>query len=146
MDVEIELDAPCAAGRLFSEVDDLARYPSWLAVVRSVRPLEGSAWSVGIGARVGPFTRTKRLRMVRTHHDPPREVRFERAELDGVEHSAWVLEAWVLEAQVADGPAGSRLRMRLHHDGALGPLGPLVEQALRLEVGRARPRLLARLR
>src|SRR3546814_13327123 len=52
--------------------------------------------------------------MVRTVHDEPGSARFERAEHDGREHSAWALDAAI--EPLAD---GSRLTMRLHSGGRL---------------------------
>jgi hypothetical protein len=94
------------------------------------------AWSVDLRGSLGPFARTKRLRMARTLHEPGR-VRFERLEHDGRDHSAWVLSADV----TPDGDGGSRLSMHLHYGGRLG--GPLVERLLADEITRSRPRLLA---
>ncbi len=78
----------------------------------------------------------KRLRMVRTRHEAPSGVRFERAEVDGRDHSPWVLEA-----DVAAHPDGSELTMRLHYGGGL--FGPVLERVLRDEIERSRLRLLA---
>src|SRR5688500_11916467 len=93
------LDA--APARVFAEVADLGTYPRWLGIVHAAVPASagdagdevGPAWSVEIGARLGPLRRTKRVRMVRVVCDEPTAVRFERVEDDGREHSAWVLQA-----------------------------------------------------
>ncbi|HEX6416916.1 MAG TPA: SRPBCC family protein [Acidimicrobiales bacterium] len=141
MDVTADLDAPCAPDALFAWVDDLGRYPEWLDIVPRASAVDphpddpGPAWSVDLRGRLGPFARSKRLRMVRTVHEPGR-VRFERAEHDGRHHSPWVLSA---EVHAIDG--GSRLRMHLHYGGSL--VGPLVERLLTDEITRSRPRLLA---
>lgn len=87
--------------KLFEVVGDIGTYPHWLDVVSEVDPTEeGEAWLITLRARVGPFARSKRLRMVRTVHDPADEgkaavARFERQETDGKEHSNWVLAARV---------------------------------------------------
>lgn len=138
MDLTFELEAPVSPARLFVEVEDLEGYPGWLGLVLSASP--GPPWDVEIGARVGPVRRAKRLRMERTVHDPPNHVRFERREADGEAHSRWVLDAVVRPV----GP-GSHLRVQLSYGGGLGPLGPVLERVLAVEVARARPRLLARL-
>lgn len=140
MDVNAELVAPCGVEELFSWVDDLAKYPEWLEIVPRAEAAEphpddaGPAWSVDLLGRLGPLARSKRLRMVRTVHEPNRLVRFERADHDGREHSAWILEA---EVRPAEGE--SVLSMRLHYGGALG--GPLVEKLLSDEIEKSRPRL-----
>lgn len=138
MDIVADLVAPCPPDELIAWVDDLAVYPRWLGIVTLAEPVDdpdgGSAWAVDLRGRLGPFTRSKRLRMVRTiGHDG--RFRFEREELDGRRHSPWVLDA-VVEA---DG-AGSRLEMRLHYGGGL--FGPVLERVLRDEIDRGRRRLL----
>ncbi|HET9609481.1 MAG TPA: SRPBCC family protein [Acidimicrobiales bacterium] len=141
MDVTADLDAPCPPDELFAWVDDLGRYPRWLDIVPRASAAEphpddpGPAWSVDLRGRLGPFARSKRLRMARTVHEP-RRVRFERVEHDGRQHSPWVLSA-----EVTGIAGGSRLRMHLHYGGSL--VGPLVERLLADEIARSRPRLLA---
>jgi hypothetical protein len=63
-------------------------------------------------------------------------ARFERAELDGRNHSPWVLEA-----DVAACAGGCELHMRLHYGGSL--FGPVLERLLGDEIERSRLRLLA---
>jgi hypothetical protein len=144
VDVTAILDTPCSPEVLFEWVSDLGRYPRWLDIVPRADPAEDSdgvddapAWTVDLRGRLGPFARSKRLRMVRTRNDAPMAVAFERRERDGRSHSPWLLEA-----QVADGAdGGSRLVMRLHYGGGLW--GPLVERLLSDEIERSKPRLLA---
>ncbi len=143
MDVDVNLEAPCPPETLFAWVEDLGLYPRWLDLVpraESEAPAEGDpgpAWLVDLRARMGPFARSKRLRMVRTVHDAPRVARFERLEHDGREHSAWVLQATVEPV----GAAASCLTMHLHYGG--GMFGPVLERKLHDEVARCRPRLLS---
>jgi uncharacterized protein YndB with AHSA1/START domain len=142
MEVTADLVAPCSPERLFGWVDDLAHYPEWLDIVPRATPVEaqdgdpGPAWSVDLRGRLGPFAHSKRLRMVRTVHEVPERVRFERLEHDGRRHSPWVLEA-----RVAPDPGGSLLTMRLHYGGSL--VGPVVERLLADEIRQSKPRLLA---
>ncbi|MDP8953402.1 MAG: SRPBCC family protein [Actinomycetota bacterium] len=142
MDVDVGLEAPCAPEALFAWVDDLGRYPRWLDLVPRAEPdaaLDGDpgpAWVVDLRARLGPLSRSKRLRMVRTVHEPPRVARFQRLEHDGLEHSAWVLQATVEPI----GETASRLTMHLHYSGGL--FGPVLDKKLHDEVARCRPRLL----
>ena len=132
------LDAPCPPDVLFAWVSDLGRYPEWLDIVPRAVPIdEGKAWSVDLRGRLGPFARSKRLRMERTVCDEPSgRVRFERVEHDGRSHSPWVLTADVSETS-----DGSRLTMHLHYGGGL--FGPVIERLLSDEIERSRPRLLA---
>lgn len=131
-----DLEAPCPPAALFGWVDDLARYPVWLDLVREARPLGADRWEVTLTASLGPLRRSKRLRMTRTELEPGTRARFERREDDGREHASWVLEA-----RVEDHPAGSRLTMDLRYDGRFW--GPVLERVLRDEINRARPRLAA---
>src|SRR6476659_865119 len=141
MDVTATLDAPCTREELFSCVADLSRYPEWLDIVPRAVPADdggdGPAWTIDLRGRLGPFARSKRLRMVRTRNDAPERVVFERRERDGRSHSPWLLEATV----TAGDDGGSRLTMHLHYGGGLW--GPLVERLLADEIERSRPRLLA---
>ena len=139
MDVEAELLAPCPPEELYRWVEDLATYPRWLEIVTRAEPVDdddgGAVWAVDLRGRLGPLARSKRLRMVRTVHDGT-DVRFEREELDGRDHSPWVLAATVTPA---DG--GAHLLMRLHYGGGL--FGPVLERVLRDEIEGSRGRLLA---
>src|SRR5258705_428708 len=136
MDVSASLDAPFPASAVFPWVADLDRYPEWLDIVRSAVPDGGEAWSVDLRARLGPFSRSKRLRMVRAELLTDRRARFERSELDGRAHSPWVLEA-VLEP---DGEAACHVTMSLHYGG--GGLSSAVERLLRSEIERCKRRLI----
>jgi uncharacterized protein YndB with AHSA1/START domain len=137
VDVVALLDAPHPAERVWPVVSDLSSYPRWLDIVpRADLDADGS-WTVDLRGRLGPFARTKRLRMIRTTADEPRLAVFERAELDGRDHSPWILRAEV----DADGDTGSRLTMRLHYGGSL--FGPVLERLLGDTIERSRPRLLA---
>ena len=148
MDVTAELDADCPPEVLFEWVEDLGRYPSWLDIVPRAEPGAGTgerpAWSVDLRGRLGPLARSKRLRMVRTVHQPPSTAVFERVELDGRSHAPWVLRAEV--AALDPGSPGadrSRLTMHLHYGGGLW--GPVLERVLGDEIERSRPRLLRRI-
>jgi hypothetical protein len=66
--------------------------------------------------------------------EPDRVVVFERDELDGRAHSAWVLRA-----EVAPRPDGSRLAMHLYYSGRLW--APVLDRLLGEEIERAQARL-----
>lgn len=141
MDVTADLDTGVSVERLFRQVEALDGYPDWLEIVVRAVPAEpieadeGPAWSVDLRGSLGPLARSKRLRMVRTRHEPPRSVTFERREVDQRDHSAWVLRA-----DVAELDGGSRLTMRLHYGGSLW--GPIIERLLRDAIEDSRARLL----
>jgi hypothetical protein len=141
VDISATMLAPCSPSVLFAEVEDLTSYPAWLTIVPRAEVTEpgdrdeGPAWLVELRGRIGPLARSKRLRMVRTVYEAGRRVRFERRELDGREHSAWVLEASVH----ADGAHASTLEMALHYGGSFG--GSMLEKLLNDEIEASRPRL-----
>ena len=146
MHVRALLDAPVSPEALFAWVGDLARYPKWLDIVRSAAPLRSSgpsgpsdpsdppAWDVVLQARVGPFRRSKRLRMERTGVEDGRWARFERREADGRQHARWSLEA-----HVDPEGAGARLLMDLRYDGALW--SPPLEFLLQRQIEEGKHRL-----
>lgn len=124
------IDAP--QDRVYGIVADLGTYPSWLDLVDTAVPADDAAvpaddaavpaedaadaWVVTLKARVGPFARSKRLRMVRTAADGE-TVRFDRAELDGKDHSSWSMTATV---RPVDGrAASSEVTMDLDYDGPM---------------------------
>lgn len=140
-DIHAEAIAPCAPADLSPLVDDLEAYPSWMRLVHGVTPAgadgEGRpAWQVELRARVGPLARSKRLRMVRTEHRPAERVVFERVEVDGRSHSAWILTV-----QLAPADGGTHLGVALHYGGGLWT-GGVLERVLRDEIDRGRQRLL----
>lgn len=125
---------------LFTIVADLGTYPEWMDLVSRSEPApaqpgdQGPAWLVTLRARVGPFARSKRLRMVRTVHQPTDRVRFERHEVDGRQHSSWVLDT-----TVGDAPAGSEVTMSLRYDGSMW--SGLLDAVLGSQIETAIPRL-----
>jgi hypothetical protein len=123
---------------VFAVLADLATYPHWLRIVASATPADddanddASAWSVELAGRIGPFTKTKRVRMVRTHADPDaRNVRFERRELDGRDHNAWILTGSTTPT--------AEVHVHLHYGG--GRNLPGADLLLRQEVRDAGARL-----
>lgn len=147
MDVHASLDAPCPADALFAFVDDLGCYPQWVDLVHRAEPQAAGAgageagrpaWDVELRARLGPFARSKRLRMERTTHDTAAHVAvFERVEHDGRRHAPWILRAEVIERG-----GTSTLQMHLHYGGGLWTGGAL-ERALADQITRGRERLRA---
>jgi hypothetical protein len=72
----------------------------------------GSPYFVTLIAKIGPFARRKRLRMVRTDSCDDGAT-FERRETDGRQHSTWVLGA---HARAGD---PTIVTMRLAYGGGL---------------------------
>lgn len=135
MEITAELIAPCEPIVLFELVDDLERYPEWLEIVPAASAVEEGVWNIDLRGRVGPFARTKRLRMARTVWQPPTRVVFERDELDDRDHSTWRLSIDIEQIDI-----GSQLEMSLFYSGSL--LQPVVERLLREEIELSRTRLL----
>ena len=142
METTAALQARCDLGTLFAEVESLDRYPAWLDIVpkATAAPSDegdtGPAHFVTLRANVGPLARSKRLRMVRTVHDD-RTVRFERREVDGRDHSSWILDATVSEVDATT----SSLSMRLHYGGSLWV--PMLDRLLQSTIQSSRTRLAA---
>jgi hypothetical protein len=129
---------PAPTDIVFAQVADLCAYPAWLGLVHTAerfasRAPDRPAWSVELRARVGPFARSKQLRMERTELVADQLAVFERAEIDGRNHARWVLRA-ELEPLLDD---QTRLTMHLAYDGALWT-GGLLERVLDEEIRRGR--------
>lgn len=137
-----DLVAPVDAASLFAAIERLDDYPRWLEIVGRVETAEpapgdpGPAWSVDLRGQLGPFRRSKRLRMVREVCEPSTRVEFIRRELDGRSHSRWALNA-----EVVPRGSASQLRMHLHYGGGLWV--PMLDRLLSEEITRSKPRLLA---
>jgi carbon monoxide dehydrogenase subunit G len=132
--LQASLDAPCAPEQMFPFVEDLAQYPNWLTIVAAADGV-APVWDIELRGKLGPFSRSKRLRMVRVTHEDPTRVVFERHEGDGREHAPWKLQA-----NVAPIDSGCRLEVELRYDGALW--GTVIEHLLQDEIERAKARLL----
>lgn len=127
---------PAPPDAVFPYVVDLAQYPAWLGLVHAATPDVGGAtpaWRVELRARVGPFARSKQLRMERTERVEHELAVFERAEVDGREHARWTLRAEL--APTADD--GTLVTMHLSYDGRLWT-GGLLERVLDEEIRRGR--------
>jgi Polyketide cyclase / dehydrase and lipid transport len=129
---------PASAHDVFPYVSRLEAYPPWLRLVHRAEVVADDplpTWDVELRARVGPFARSKRLRMQRVRLEPDRGALFERAEIDGKEHAMWALRVELT-------PDGDEtvLTMHLAYDGRLWT-GGVLERVLDDEVRRARVNL-----
>lgn len=120
---------------LFEQLATLDGYPAWMRLVHRATPLDADegrlAWWVELRAKVGPFARSKQLRMVRTVFEPGRRVRFERVQLDDRDHAQWILTA---EVSGVDGADGAMLAMHLEYTGELwtsAVLGRILDDEVR---------------
>jgi carbon monoxide dehydrogenase subunit G len=139
MDVIATVEVPVTPEKLFAYISDLVNYESWLEIVHSVKLFDANSWTVELRARLGPFARSKRLRMVRTSCDEPNSVVFERVEKDERRHSSWVLSATVSKTTT-----GSLLETKLHYSGSLFT-GGLLERALADQIKTGREKLIQQL-
>ncbi len=100
MDRTITAAISASPARVTDIIGDLATYPHWMELVTEATPDEahpddsGPAWLCTLQAKIGPFSRSKRLRMVRTSFSGG-EALFERGEVDGREHATWTMKAAV---------------------------------------------------
>ena len=128
-----------SAADVFEQLATLDRYPPWMRLVHRVEALPPDdgrpAWRVELRARVGPFARSKQLRMVRTVHEPPHRVRFERVQDDERDHAAWILSA-----AVEDGDGGALVVTELSYSGKLWG-SSVLERVLEDEIGRGKDAL-----
>jgi hypothetical protein len=132
MKIVRRMTAPVDAATLFAHVGSLDDYPGWMPLIHEVEHTnpgddERPAWMVELRAQVGPFARSKRLRMVRAEFEPGMRAVFERSEDDGRQHSAWVLHAELSDVE-ADA-ASTELTMTMRYDGSLWA-GPILERVL----------------
>ena len=108
-------------------VSDLTRYTEWMPMVHaassdstsSARP----AWNVELRAKVGPFARSKRLRMVRTAEESSpglASFTFEREERGSGAHSEWVMNV-----ALAGDETGTTVTIDLMYGGSLWTAGVL---------------------
>ena len=150
MDIEARLTTPAAPSRVLAFVDDLSVYPQWMPLVHRAEPVVGVAdgavaWNVELRAKVGPFARSKKLRMVRSAYERTEgaergdvaRIVFERREIDERQHAMWRLTVTVAAANSAAG--GVELVMQLHYDGRL--FVSVVEAILRQNIDAGRVRL-----
>ena len=143
MDVRVDIDIPCEPSAIYPFVCDLVQYPQWMGLVHSAvhDPMATGpmAWIVELRGKIGPFARSKRLRMQQVVTDSPHHVRFERSENDGQQHGQWVLEVKIADLGTELVPKSS-LKMTLHYGGRL--FSSVVERALQDEIDMSKKRLL----
>jgi uncharacterized protein YndB with AHSA1/START domain len=145
VDITATVEAQVGVEKLFSVIADLTTYSQWLGIVHQVTPQstqsnEPTAWIVELRGKVGPFARSKRLRMVQSTCESPNLVVYERRETDGRKHSPWVLTA-----QVGATSDGSMLTVNLHYGGTLFS-GGVLERLLADQIVQGSERLLSVLR
>ena len=135
----LETDVACPA--LHEVLADLGRYPEWLDIVARAEPAEstdgdlGPAWLVDLQGQIGPFRRSKRLRMVRDVSRVCERVQFVRHELGTSSHSPWTLSVDLHSPRSGT----TNLSVQLYYGGRLWV--PVLDRVLRDEIERSKPRL-----
>jgi hypothetical protein len=145
MDINATIETPVDGAHLHSLLSDLTAYTQWLDIIHQAEATtatdkDESAWNVQLRGKVGPFARSKNLRMVRTVNEVGSRVVFERQETDGRNHSAWILTAAIYELS-----NGSKVDVHLHYGGTLFT-GGVLERLLADQITRGRERLLQALK
>ncbi len=102
---------------------DLSTYSEWVPIVSRVEPDGDEHWFVELRVAIGPFARSKRLRMKRSI-DEGKQIGFVRDESDGRSHAGWELS---LTLEPADHQTS--VHAVLDYDGKMWASGP-VEEAL----------------
>ena len=137
------LDTDVACTTLHEILSDLGRYPEWLDIVARAEPTPGvegdagPAWMVDLVGQVGPFRRSKRLRMVREVSRRAERVEFGRREVDAASHSPWSLSVDLHSPR----SGSTTVSVELYYGGRLWV--PILDRVLSEEIRRSKPRLVA---
>ena len=97
---------------------DIGTYDRWLDFVERVEPSDGG-WIFTLVARVGPFARRKRLRVVETVNAASDHVRLERSEQDGRDHAPWIFDAVLTTAAEGATSSPTEVTITLSYGGKL---------------------------
>ena len=136
MKTEATLVAPTSLTAIRPFISDLGEYERWMPLVHKAITAGPNAWDVELRAKLGPFARSKRLRMERTTASPQLIV-IERREKDGREHAPWRMTCALIESH-----EGITLRVELFYGGALWT-GGLLEKVLVDHIESGRENLMA---
>ncbi len=127
---------PVAPVSVFGHVARLEAYPAWMRLVHAAEVVADEpdpAWAVELRARVGPFARSKQLRMARSECVTDRLAVFERQEVDGRDHACWRLR---VELEPS-GDDATLVTMHLSYDGSLWT-GAVLQKVLDDEIRHGR--------
>jgi carbon monoxide dehydrogenase subunit G len=102
---------------------DLSTYPKWVPIVSSVTQDGEQHWIVELRVSIGPFARSKQLRMERSV-DNDEHIMFTRNESDGRQHAHWELRF-----DMSDVGSQTSVTAVLEYRGTMWTPGP-VEDAL----------------
>ena len=112
MERRIEVDVPYPVEHTAEVLADLGSYPRWITGVSESTSLGDDRWAVVLSARIGPFTRSKKLtmRMTETQSGDARTIDCIRDEGPG--HGQWHVHY-----SVAPSVQGSEVNAVLHYEG-----------------------------
>lgn len=143
MRIEVVHDFDAPPDDVLVWVSDLSQFPRWTNILHEVtveQTTSGSprAWQVELRGKIGPFARSKRLRMVEVPTSIPSKIRFERDEGDGIDHGVWNFEVHV---ESGTEPTTTHLEAIFEYEGRLW--SGAVERLLRDEIESSKRRLTA---
>ena len=141
MKIEVVHDFDAPPESVLVWVSVLSMFPEWTNVLHRVEkersPQDSPhAWQVELRGKIGPFARSKRLRMVQVPASDAGHLRFERRELDGVDHGVWRLDVRV---QRGSASARTHLSAIFEYEGRLW--SGAIERLLRDEIESSKRRL-----
>lgn len=120
MKVDSSVVVPAAPDKVAPFVSSLDRYVEWMPLIHSVAVDGDDAWVVELRAKIGPFARSKRIRMKRSRNVDASGYTFVRDETDGRTHSPWTLS---VDLSSVDG--GTLVAVTMSYEGSLWMGGPL---------------------
>jgi carbon monoxide dehydrogenase subunit G len=116
-------DIAAASDAVQAVLRNLSTYPDWMPIVSSAKTDGDDHWLVELRVAIGPFARSKRIRMRRSV-DSPQLIVFTRSEADGRDHATWELRLELVKSEI-----GTNVNAMLRYEGKMWTPGP-VEDAL----------------
>ena len=141
MKTSVRVVLPASGERVFDYLCDLNSYADLIPLVHAVAGSMSAGervWDVELRAKVGPFARSKKLRMKRSVCEPYEKIVFVRDENDSREHADWTLEV-----DVAANGAGCAVEIKLEYGGRLWTAG-VMERVLHDNIEEGTRRLTAK--
>lgn len=112
MERRIDIDVPYPVEHTVEVLADLGNYPRWITGVSESTSLDDDRWAVVLSARIGPFTRSKKLIMRSTQARAGDGVTIDCIRDEGPGHGQWHVHYSV---QPSDD--GSSVSAVLRYDG-----------------------------
>lgn len=146
MRIEVVHDVAASPDEVLPWVSNLEAYPQWTQLLYRVDADPGDvpkledrsprAWLVELRGKIGPFARSKRLRMVQVPTNEVGHVRFERRERDGLDHGVWKFDVRLTPSGES---AFTRVSAVFEYEGRLW--SGAIERLLRDEIEASKRRL-----